>query len=265
MRVMTFNLRFENERDGDNAWQFRRDKVVSIIQHYRPGILGTQEGKWPQLMYLQEQLPEYVAHLPGRVPDAKSQCPTLFFRRDSFEIESGRDFWLSKTPEVHLSKDWDSAYPRMLSWATVRMQKQRVRLTAAVTHLDHVGVEARLQQARIISDWAGRQDLPVLLLGDFNADPESAVHSVLTEPELDLRDTWQVLGGAEDADSFTHHGFTGIPRHARMDWILASPCFAVMDARIIRESCGGVYPSDHYPYMADLKVKDLSGGPSGSC
>ncbi|MFO7837891.1 MAG: endonuclease/exonuclease/phosphatase family protein, partial [Desulfosalsimonadaceae bacterium] len=170
---MTFNLRFENERDGDNAWQFRRDKVVSIIKHYQPGILGTQEGKWPQLMYLKERLPQYIAHLPDRVPDEKSQCPTLFFRRDCFKIESGRDFWLSKTPEVHLSKDWDSAYPRMISRATVRMRKKNIRLTAAVTHLDHVGVEARFQQARIIADWAGRHDLPVVLLGDFNADPES--------------------------------------------------------------------------------------------
>jgi len=266
MRVMTFNLRFENDRDGDNAWFYRRENVVDVIDTYSPAILGTQEGKWPQLMYLRQNLPEYIAFLPDREPDEKSQCPTFFFHRESFEIEGGRDFWLSKTPDVHLSKNWDSAFPRMMSYAKILNIKGRARVLAAVTHLDHVGVAARYQQARIISDWVGRQKLPVILMGDFNDAPGSAVHDVLTEPAIALKDTWQVLKGAEDSGSYTHHGFNGIPQHARMDWILVSPDIRVDDASIIRDAFNGSYPSDHYPYMADLtltKSEDPSLSPTG--
>jgi len=257
MRVMTFNLRFENDRDGENAWLYRREMVVELINHYQPAILGTQEGKWPQLMYLKEHLTDYAAHLPGREPDEKSQCPTLFFRKEGFAIESGRDFWLSKTPEVHLSKDWDSAFPRMMSYAEIAGIKSGARLMAGVTHLDHIGVEARYQQARIISEWVAEQTLPVVLMGDFNDDPSSPVHEILTEPARNLRDTWEVLKGREDAGSYTHHGFNGIPQHTRMDWILVSPHFEVMDAQIIRDAFNGSYPSDHYPYMADIRMAGL--------
>ncbi|MEZ4604734.1 MAG: hypothetical protein R2861_15425 [Desulfobacterales bacterium] len=45
MKIMTFNLRFENDRDGDNSWVNRRRMVVDIINRYQPDILGTQEGE----------------------------------------------------------------------------------------------------------------------------------------------------------------------------------------------------------------------------
>ncbi|MFW6011033.1 MAG: hypothetical protein ACOC8Q_00815, partial [Desulfosalsimonas sp.] len=110
---MTFNLRFENDRDGENAWHNRREMIVRMICSYAPDILGTQEGKQNQLLYLRENLPGYCAHIPDRPDDEKAQCPTLFIRSEKFAIAGGRDFWLSKTPGVHLSKDWDSAFPRM--------------------------------------------------------------------------------------------------------------------------------------------------------
>jgi len=257
MRAMTFNLRFENDRDGENAWSKRRKMVVELINDYKPAILGTQEGKWNQLMYLSEHLTDYIPNMPGREPDEKSQCPTFFLRRQWFEIEYGRDFWLSKTPDVHLSKDWDSAFPRMISYTKIKTVKAQKQLMAGVTHLDHIGVAARYQQARIISEWVAKQTLPVVLMGDFNDAPGSAVHEVLTEPAVDLKDTWQVLEGREDAEGYTHHGFNGVPQHARMDWILVSPAFEVIDARIVRDAFSGSYPSDHYPYMADLRIAGL--------
>ncbi len=252
MKVMTFNLRFENDRDGDNAWVHRRERVVKIINRYQPSILGTQEGKWSQLMYLRDQLPDYEAVLPCRVPDKYIQCPTLFFRKEECVIEDGRDFWLSKTPDIHLSKDWDSAFPRMVSFAKIRVGKPHQKIIAAVTHLDHIGVEARFEQAKIISQWAGQQQDPIILMGDFNDDPVSRVYEVLTLPQTRLCDTWEAIEGSESEKSFTHHGFSGVPQLSRMDWILTAPSFKVKDAIIIHDDFDGRYPSDHFPYMADI-------------
>lgn len=254
MRVMTFNLRFENENDGPHAWPLRREMVVDIIRGYAPAVLGTQEGKWSQLIYLREQLPEYEPVMPGRLPDKHIQCSTLFFRKADISIECGREFWLSETPEVHLSKSWDSAFPRMLSFADVRIEGSFRKMTAAVTHLDHLGVEARYRQAGIISQWANQQRFPVILMGDFNDDPGSRVHDILTSPETDLHDTWEMAGGGDGAQSFTHHGFTGVPQKNRLDWILVDSHFRVLDARIIRDHVNDAFPSDHYPYMADIEL-----------
>jgi len=253
MLVMTFNIRFENEQDGQNGWLYRRDLVVQLIDRYEPLVLGTQEGKWSQLLYLRDHLPRYHMHAPDRIEDETSQYPTLFFFRGQCELLDGGECWLSKTPQVHRSKDWDSAFPRMMSYARLGAQEKGRTFWIAVTHLDHIGKEARLQQAKILAGWAESRNEPVMLMGDFNDDPGSRVHQVLTAPETGLFDTWQSLNGAEGPESFTHHAFNGSPQKSRMDWILAGPQFHVTEARIIKDHFEGRYPSDHFPYVADLE------------
>ena len=254
MRVMTFNVRFENDKDGDNSWSCRREMASDLVRGHAPSILGTQEGKWSQLLYLRDHLPDYVLHAPGRVIDPTSQYPTLFFRREDFEVEEGGEFWLSKTPEVHRSKDWDSAFPRMMSYAGIRRKGEGQRLLwVAVTHLDHVGTEARYEQAKILSQWVRSRNGPVILMGDFNEDPGSGVHRLLTSVETGLEDTWQLLGREEGSDAYTHHGFMGVPQKSRIDWILISPHFRVTHARVVRDHFGDRYPSDHFPYEVELE------------
>ena len=253
MRIMTFNLRFENDRDGENSWLNRRDLVVQIVKKYTPSLLGTQEGTSSQLVYLQENLPDYRIHAPNRLLDATCQYPTLFYRPDRFQLLEGSEFWLSKTPSVHRSKDWDSAFPRMMSYALLEDLSVCRRLWAIVTHLDHIGVEARLEQARIIANWVQQQAEPIILMGDFNTGPDSLVHELLATGETGLRDTWQALSKAENVQSMTHHGFVGTPQKGRIDWVLLSRHFVVRDAAIIRDQFDGRYPSDHFPYAAQVE------------
>ena len=121
-----------------------------------------------------------------------------------------------------------------------------------VTHLDHMGVKARSEQARIIAAWIKKRNEPVILMGDFNDLPGSPVHKILASPGTGLLDTWQVLGREEDSFSYTHHGFTGVPQDSRIDWILAGPQFKIIDAQVVRDRFGNRYPSDHFPYLVDL-------------
>ncbi|MBN2283348.1 MAG: endonuclease/exonuclease/phosphatase family protein [Deltaproteobacteria bacterium] len=253
MRVMTFNIRFENDQDDANAWVHRRDMIVDLIVRHRPDILGTQEGKRHQLIYLRDRLPGYVLHAPGRMMDERSQYPTLFIRRDTLERVGGEEFWLSKTPHTSLSMNWDSAFPRMFSAAQLISGEEPHCLWAAVTHLDHMGPVARLRQGAIIARWASQRTAPVIIMGDFNDGPGSAVHEVLTAPETGMADSWICHGGTEGPASYTHHGFQGTPRITRMDWILTSSRFRVTNTRIVRDNINGRYPSDHFPYMIDIE------------
>jgi len=253
VRIMTFNIRFENELDKDNAWQYRRELVVEIIRHHSPSLLGTQEGKWQQLFYLKNYLSGYALSMPDRLIDDVTQYPTLFYQENRFTVLERSEFWLSKSPTIHLSKDWDSAFPRMMSYGLWVDHVSKKNFWAAVTHLDHQGSEARWQQAKIISTFFQNHDGPKILMGDFNDKPGSRVHQVLTSAESGLCDSWEVLGREEDEKSLTHHGFTGIPQKTRMDWILVSKHFRVIDAQIIRDNRDGFYPSDHYPYMVELE------------
>lgn len=254
IKVMTFNLRFDTERDGDNAWEHRRELVVDLIRECAPDILGTQEGTPRQLDYLMESLPEYRMVAEGRVWDATCQYPTLFVVDRRWGILDAGEFWLSLSPSEHRSKSWDSAFPRMMSHALLEERESGWSVLAAVTHLDHLGARARVEQALMIAEWfQDRSAYARILLGDFNDLPLSPVHSVLVNPGTGLVDTWQELGREENEASMTHHDFSGVPKKCRMDWILISRDWCVVDAAIVRTNRRGRYPSDHFPYLAVLE------------
>ncbi len=253
MRVMTFNLRFDNERDGGNRWRNRRPLVVSLIQRLAPSILGTQEGTPAQLDYLRCELSGYRM-LAGARPadDDACQYPTLFCREDSFLCVENDELWLSSTPRVHRSKDWDSAFPRMMSYGILEDREHRRELMVMVTHLDHVGQTARLEQARLIRDWWSGHRVPCILMGDFNDSPGSDVHQLLTDEETGWTDSWIALGHGEGVESMTHHDFNGNAEKCRMDWVLHTRELRSLAAFIVRDHLDGRYPSDHFPYVVDL-------------
>ena len=119
----------------------------------------------------------------------------------------------------------------------------------AVTHLDHMGLTARVKQAELIARWVRERTVPVILMGDFNDGPDSKAHGVLTNGEAGLSDSWEVLGHSEGEESYTHHAFTGIPQKSRIDWILTTIPPYVTDARIIHDQFDGRYASDHFPLL----------------
>ena len=256
MRVMTFNLRFENDFDGDNRWGNRCELLAETILKYGPHIVGTQEGKPSQLDFLRERLTGYRISAASRWWDPECQYPTLFYLEQSFRLLGGGEFWLSETPVIHRSKSWDSAFPRMMSYAHLEVRETGQRLWSVVTHLDHISERARIEGAKMIGTWAFARGAPAVLVGDFNDGPGSEVHQVLTLPSGPFLDTWERFGRKEDEESYTQHGFTGVGAKGRIDWILATQEFQVLEAIIGRDHEEGRYPSDHFPYWVDLKLVD---------
>ena len=259
MKVMTFNLRFENPEDGPNSWHRRKGLVLGMIERYRPEILGTQEGRWNQLCYLRDNLVDYLLLVSSeRVIDNTCQYPSLFILKDRLDLIDYGEFWLSKTPHKHRSKDWDSAYPRMFSFALLEDRDTQLRFWASVTHLDHIGKRAREEQIKMIIRWAEEREGPIVLMGDFNDLPGSSIYQLLMD--AGFMDTWVEGGGAEGERSFTHHDFSGNPATGRIDWICIRGDVKIRDIEIIRDSIDGRYPSDHFPYMVSFTFLDDSFG-----
>lgn len=254
MRVMTVNLRFPNPKDGYHFWYVRKKAVIKLILSYSPTLLATQEGTIAQLNYLARKLPGYTLFSKGRVWTDKCQYPTIFYKKSEITAYDGGEFWLSKTPGVHLSKDWGSAFPRMISFMRARSVNSDVLFWFATTHLDNISDKARKQQAEVIRVWIESRMEPVILAGDFNDVPGSEVYKRLVKPTGPLRDTWSLLEKPENENSLTHHGFTGVPQWGRIDWILVDDAFEPVNASLVREEIDGRYPSDHFPYWVDLEV-----------
>jgi len=251
MRVMTFNLRFATPVDGSNEWQFRKDLVVRLIMDRRPDLLGTQEGTVPQLEYLEKRLAGYLPLTAHRRVDPTCQYPTIFYREALQVLESG-EFWLSETPQVHRSVSWGSAFPRLVTSGLFQEPGREENFYFINTHLDHISEAARLQGARMIKAHFLPKGKPMILAGDFNEPPESPVYRELIQPGGPWQDSWRQLHAPGDEVS-TQLYFDGRPRGSRIDWILTTPPFRVVQAAIVTDNEEGRYPSDHFPYEVEVE------------
>ena len=252
MRLMTFNLRFANPADGPNEWEFRKDLVVEVIGRHLPDLLGTQEGTVPQLYYLEEHLAGYLPLTAHRRVDPTCQYPTIFYRGDRFEVEESNEFWLSETPQAHRSLSWGSAFPRMVTYGRFREWGRTTSFYFINTHLDHVSATARREAARMIREFFFPLKLPMILAGDFNEPPDDPVYREFIHAGSPLQDTWRQMHPAGQ-EAPTQHGFDGRPRGSRIDWILTTPPFVVRRAAIVTDNQEGRYPSDHFPYEAEVE------------
>lgn len=251
LSVMTFNIRYGSANDGPNSWDLRRETVVNAIRAYDPDIVGTQECLLFQAQYLDHALPGYEHFGVGRNPDGTGERMEVFYKTDVLApIETG-NFWLSKTPDVPGSRDWNSANIRMVTWAKFHHLKSREFFYYLNTHFDHRSEEARQEAATLLSRYTRK--LPennfVILTGDFNSRAEDSVAwTTLTSDRLS--DSWlsaKITRGAKN----TWSGFKA-PQDSvnRIDWILFSGPAVVNHCETVLYNENGRYPSDHFPVFA---------------
>jgi endonuclease/exonuclease/phosphatase family metal-dependent hydrolase len=253
LTVLTINLRRQDEGDGPNNWPLRKHSTAQCILDAAPHLFGTQEGRKPQVMSLLEKLDGYNVADGHRDWDPNRFYPCVFYRRDAVKVLDSGDRWLSKTPELHASKSWGSAFPRLGSWARCEIVSTGRELIFACAHLDFTSSEARTGQAEVLLELLNEVNpdgLPVILVGDFNDTPGSEAYHEVTNY---YDDAWLRCNPDENGAD-TWHGFTGRGQRGRLDWILISHDIAVQDIEIIHTSYNGIYPSDHFPVKALLDV-----------
>ncbi len=270
IRVMTFNVRGSfHEGDGINAWSNRAPLNVQTIERHAPALIGFQELQKGNLDTYRKRLPEY-RYLPGPIAGNKPphELNAIFFDPTRLEVlDSGR-FWLSTTPERY-SSGWQTRSIRSANWVNFRCLSTGLPFVHVNTHLDHVSEPARVEGSRLIlrkvaEIQKGREnDPPVVVTGDFNCPPGSLSHRNFTEDGF--VDTYLAAGNEDVEDPYTFHAFKGLRYSAtrnghgsmRIDWILIKdPRQRIRtESQLIvrdRDEEAGIYPSDHYPVLAEL-------------
>jgi endonuclease/exonuclease/phosphatase family metal-dependent hydrolase len=116
----------------------------------------------------------------------------------------------------------------------------------ANTHYDHAGEVAQLQSSRLIARWIAG-GLPWIVMGDFNATPDSPALKALTSSGL--RNAVPLEAGG------SWHDFTGTEDGDRIDHILVTESWTVVDAAVSHHRPGGRLPSDHWPVVATLELR----------
>lgn len=256
LSVMTFNMRYDNPEDGQNNWRFRRERVAGVIKAQEVDVLGTQELLSNQFNDLSGLLTGYQGVGVGRLDGVESgEYCAVFFRKDRFTLLDSGTFWLSETPEVVGSLDWDGACERIATWVVLRDRDGR-EFFFIDTHLDHVGQVARdegvsLLMKRIETLSGGR---PVILTGDFNSEPGSSVVAHVQKDGV-LRDA-KAIAAQRSGTDWSFSDFGQIPEAERplLDYIFVSGDIEAVRYEVLPDTFDGGYVSDHAPVMAVVKI-----------
>jgi endonuclease/exonuclease/phosphatase family metal-dependent hydrolase len=251
---MSYNIRYDNTWDVENSWTIRKNKVRQILIQYAPSIIGIQEGLLNQVQYLDSCLTNYNYVGVGR-EDGKEQgefC-AIYFDTTRYSVLNHSTFWLSETPDI-ISIGWDAALERICTYGLFKDRKTSEEFWVFNTHFDHMGASAREQSSGMILKMIkkiNRQSLPLILMGDFNAIPDSPpVNKIKTA----LSDAFQISFEELQGPRGTFNGFNvDMPIEKRIDYIFTENFKVLSYIHINDRLNNNRHISDHLPVMVKIQ------------
>ena len=247
IKLISYNIRFDSDYsrrlDGANAWDYRKEASLNMIEQEAPSAFGLQEAMAHQVQYIQKTFPQYKYVGVGRDDGRKAgEFMAIFYLKKQFKLLNSGTYWLSETPE-QVSKGWDAACKRTVTW--VQLQEKRTGKTFFYfnTHLDHLGDTARRESVKLIArliDEKVPAGMPVILGGDMNSDIDSPIFAPLAD--IHLQNAREVAPTTDHLATFNGFGTTStVIDH-----------FFLRDAKAVSfhtntTNYGVPFISDHYP------------------
>lgn len=258
--VMTYNIRLNTADDSLNAWPYRKDKLASVVLFHDVNILGVQEAQDNQMVDLRARLPKFKSCGGGR-DDGKTggEYSAIFYDTSRLVKLQDGQFWLSEKPSVPGSKGWDASFPRIVTWAQFKDNRNNKTFFVFNTHFDHMGKIARRESANLLME--KRQSIAgetaSIILGDFNAEPTD-------EPIRLLSDKRNLLAfvNAESISATPHYGPTGTfngfgskeVNDNPIDYIFLKGRWVVRKHATLSQTWQGRFASDHFAVLAELRL-----------
>lgn len=230
--VGTYNIRNNNNNDAKegNGWDRRVSVICGQVLFEQPDIFGTQEVLLGQVMDLKAGLPGYDYIGVGRDDGKeKGEYECIWYNTDRLELLDQGHFWLSEHPD-RPGLGWDAACVRICSWGKfqMRFRRQTREFFYFNLHMDHVGVVARREAAKLIvkkiREIAGEE--PVIVTGDFNVDQNNEIYNIFTDSGI-LKDSY-IAAKQRFAENGTFNSYDPqLKTDSRIDHIFVSPSFSV--------------------------------------
>ena len=244
--LATYNIRQLNDGDvqqGD-GWSRRMPVLAKLIQFHQFDIFGTEEGFRQQLNQLRDSLPGYAYIGAGR-DDGKEagEHSAIFYRTDLFDVVDHGDFWLSEHPD-RPGLGWDAACVRICTWGHFRHKPSGKEFLYFNLHMDHIGVVARAESARLIRKKIKEfgSGLPTFLSGDFNVDQHSPSYACVLEDGTFL-DSYD-LSPIKYITTGTYNGYrTDGFSPSRIDHIFVTPGVKVSRYGVLTDTYRAFEPS----------------------
>ena len=258
VKILTYNIRYENNGDGANSWSNRRAWLCDQIRQAGPDLFGIQEGLAGQVGFIDKTLTAYRHIGVGREDGKeKGEFSAIYYDKQKYRVVKEQTFWLSPTPEK-VSVGWDAALERICTCGLFEEKASGNRFWMFNTHFDHMGTEARKNSATLILQKIKQLNTgsyPVILTGDFNAGPESDPVKILRGQFIDSQTADKSMSMMPGG---TFNNFDPEkPSVERIDFIFCStgntsPLFY----QVMQEQREGKFASDHFPVYAKIRLTE---------
>lgn len=238
LRVMTFNI--ESGARG-------LERVAGVIREQSPDIVALQEV---DVGSTRAGGKDQVAELSARTGlPYRAHFPTTRLYGGDYGIALLSRYPLEAVAQYPLPGPRGSE-PRTVAHAVVSVGGREVSVYA--THLIRrpFNGAARVRQSAFIANLLARDARPKLLMGDLNDDPGSRPVRLLRRALHD------VVAETRSGSVGTYPLPLFLPT-LRIDYVLACGAFTPVASRVLR-----VGASDHYPVVADVRLKSEPSEPS---
>ena len=263
IRLMTFNVRREgSEKYPERQWQARLVLIKECIEKLQPDIIGLQEATQKQVDDLQVALPEFAYVGQGRGKSwwglAKDEYTPIFYKKERFAL---RDHGTFKLNEQNSLIRWASQLrkngflPRICTWVKLYDTNNAAEFLVYNTHLDHDFPEARRAEIAVIKQKieGNSNDIPLVLMGDFNAEFDGDIKNVLSEFRHAKDIALKVEGPHETRTGWDEKELKWID-HILVKKNEQKP-ISVEYYAVIQKTTDQ-YPSDHRPVIVDLTINE---------
>lgn len=240
-KALTFNIHHGRGLDG----KLNLRRIAEVIQESRADLIGLNEvdrsfsrrsGYVDQVCWLSDKLNLY--HAFGAAVTTSPNRTSIGQYGNAF---------LSRYPIVkHINHTFSSSNRRFVEGrslleADVLFQKQLLKVF--VTHLS-LNPWKRSQQVDMILSKCKQTELPVILMGDWNMQPETKIWRKVTSSFID------VCYFAHQSPCRT---FPSLRPKVQLDYIFVSEHFHIDSVQVINHSRKA---SDHMPIKAELRLTD---------
>lgn len=251
IQLITYNIRLNTPADGENAWPNRKDNVKALVKFHDADILCVQEALPLQVDQLLEDT-DFAKEGVGREDGKREgEHSAIFYNKNRFTKKDGGTFWLSPTPDKP-SKGWDARLNRICTWVRLYDKSNKKEFMVFNTHYDHVGVQARIESAKLIKQKIQEiaPKLPVVLTGDLNVTPETEAIATIKSFLMDSKEQSEEPPYGPEG-TFNSFNFRS-KLEGRIDYIFINKGFKVKKYGVLTDSKNLRYPSDHMPVLARL-------------
>jgi len=257
LTFMSYNVRRKGKDPIEHQWDNRKELVFKQILSKRPTIIGFQEVvKGKQYKDLKKGLPGYRSFGKPRskkskswlqwvimkYPRAQDECNPIFYNPKHVQLIKSETVGIN--PPNILFPSW---LPRIFSYGLFKDVRTQKKFCVINTHLDKDSKTIRNKQIHLILKYVTKNadDLPVIIMGDFNAPIEGNTQKILYDAHFVHAKENAITRGPKK----TRTGWKD-NKLKEIDHILLKNAMAT-EYEVVQNP-QGQYPSDHQPVYAKV-------------